>query len=217
MCSPDRRTDERLSWQMTERPFCKTLTAAYAIACVSIFIRGRVGWREARGYSRVPRRAAAPVRPAPVDRFPTVGLDNLDFRVAPPGDVQDPFGTGKLLMHRTNSRSGRARGKELHISGRICASQSLAGVTSRSSDTLTMPNVPRPERRDPKQSDRRRTPRGGRRDADKDKDRRTAPRLRELLDGLEVEVRRNRHDLDIQFERIAQLQHELDLLKRRLP
>jgi hypothetical protein len=80
-----------------------------------------------------------------------------------------------------------------------------------------MPNVPRPDRRDPHQPDRRRTPRGGRRDTDKEKDRRTAPRLRELLDGLEIEVRRNRHDLDIQFERIAQLQHELDMLKRRVP
>jgi hypothetical protein len=80
-----------------------------------------------------------------------------------------------------------------------------------------MPNVPRPDRRDPTRPDRRRTPRGGRRDTDKDKDRRTAPRLRELLDGLEIEVRRNRHDLDIQFERIAQLQRELDILKRRLP
>jgi hypothetical protein len=39
--------------------------------------------------------------------------------------------------------------------------------------------------------------------------------LRELIDGLQAAVLKNRRDLDIQFERIAQIQVDLDVLKRR--
>jgi hypothetical protein len=48
------------------------------------------------------------------------------------------------------------------------------------------------------------------------RERRTNRRLRLLLDEVRTQVRQNRRDLDLQFERIAQLQAELDLIKRSL-
>jgi hypothetical protein len=46
------------------------------------------------------------------------------------------------------------------------------------------------------------------------RERRTNRRLRTIIDEVKSEVRQNRRDLDLQFARIAQLQAELDALKR---
>jgi len=46
------------------------------------------------------------------------------------------------------------------------------------------------------------------------RERRTNKRLRALIDDIRGEVQQNRRDLDLQFARIAQLQAEMDLLKR---
>jgi hypothetical protein len=45
------------------------------------------------------------------------------------------------------------------------------------------------------------------------RERRKNRRLRVLINDLREQVRRNRHDLDVQFTRLAQLQAELDALK----
>ena len=45
------------------------------------------------------------------------------------------------------------------------------------------------------------------------RERRKNRRLRVIIDDLREQVRRNRHDLDVQFTRLAQLQAELDALK----
>ena len=44
------------------------------------------------------------------------------------------------------------------------------------------------------------------------RERRTNRRLRALIDETQTEIRRNRHDLDVQFERLAQIQAILDRL-----
>ena len=46
------------------------------------------------------------------------------------------------------------------------------------------------------------------------RERRTNKRLRALIDEIRTQVRQNRRDLDLQFARIAQLQAEMDILKR---
>ncbi len=46
------------------------------------------------------------------------------------------------------------------------------------------------------------------------RERRTNRRLRVIIDEVRAELRQNRRDLDLQFARIAQLQVELDTLKR---
>jgi hypothetical protein len=46
------------------------------------------------------------------------------------------------------------------------------------------------------------------------RERRTNKRLRAVIDEVRAQVRQNRRDLDLQFARIAQLQAEMDLLKR---
>jgi len=46
------------------------------------------------------------------------------------------------------------------------------------------------------------------------RERRTNKRLRALIDDIRAEVQQNRRDLDLQFARIAQLQAEMDILKR---
>jgi hypothetical protein len=79
------------------------------------------------------------------------------------------------------------------------------------------PDRPKDDRRKGGRPDRRNVPRGGRRAGDANHEPRKAIRLRELLDTLQAAVFKNRRDLDIQFERIAQIQRDLDLLKRRLP
>ncbi len=45
-------------------------------------------------------------------------------------------------------------------------------------------------------------------------ERRTNRRLRALIKGLTAQVAGQRHDLDLQFVRIAQLQADIDLLKK---
>jgi hypothetical protein len=47
------------------------------------------------------------------------------------------------------------------------------------------------------------------------RERRQNLRVRILLEELGATVARNRRDLDVQFTRIAQLQAELDLLKKK--
>jgi hypothetical protein len=49
------------------------------------------------------------------------------------------------------------------------------------------------------------------------RERRTNRRLRALLNELHAGVRENRHDLNVQFTRLAQLQAELDTLKVSKP
>jgi hypothetical protein len=46
------------------------------------------------------------------------------------------------------------------------------------------------------------------------KERRANKRLRAIISNLESAVAQNQRDLDLQFARIAQLQAEVDLLKR---
>ena len=48
------------------------------------------------------------------------------------------------------------------------------------------------------------------------RERRANTRLRNVIADLEVAVKQNRRDLDLQFTRIAQLQAELDIIKKRL-
>jgi len=48
-------------------------------------------------------------------------------------------------------------------------------------------------------------------------ERRKNRRLRALLDTLREETQQNRHDLDVQTTRVAQLQAEVDVLKKQLP
>lgn len=45
------------------------------------------------------------------------------------------------------------------------------------------------------------------------RERRTNRRLRALLNALDERTRENRHDLNVQFARLAQLQAEVDTLK----
>jgi hypothetical protein len=45
------------------------------------------------------------------------------------------------------------------------------------------------------------------------RERRKNRRLRAIIDDLREQVGRNRHDLDVQFTRLAQLQAEFDALK----
>jgi uncharacterized protein YigA (DUF484 family) len=45
------------------------------------------------------------------------------------------------------------------------------------------------------------------------RERRKNRRLRAIIDDLREQCRLNRHDLDLQFTRLAQLQAELDALK----
>jgi hypothetical protein len=45
------------------------------------------------------------------------------------------------------------------------------------------------------------------------RERRTNRRLRALINELHAGVRENRHDLNVQFTRLAQLQAEVDTLK----
>jgi hypothetical protein len=47
------------------------------------------------------------------------------------------------------------------------------------------------------------------------RERRTNRRLRTLINELHAGVRENRHDLTVQFTRLAQLQAEVDVLKVR--
>jgi hypothetical protein len=49
-----------------------------------------------------------------------------------------------------------------------------------------------------------------------DRERRTNKRLRALVEEARLELRSQRHDLDLQFRRIAQMQAELDELRTRL-
>ena len=49
------------------------------------------------------------------------------------------------------------------------------------------------------------------------RERRTNKRLRALIDEIRAQVRQNRRDLDLQFARIAQLQAEMDILKKNAP
>jgi chromosome condensin MukBEF ATPase and DNA-binding subunit MukB len=44
--------------------------------------------------------------------------------------------------------------------------------------------------------------------------RRTNLRLRALIDEMKTQLAENRHDLDIQFRRIAQLQEQVDALRK---
>jgi hypothetical protein len=46
------------------------------------------------------------------------------------------------------------------------------------------------------------------------RERRTNKRLRAVIDEVRAQVRQNCRDLDLQFARIAQLQAEIDLLKK---
>jgi hypothetical protein len=46
------------------------------------------------------------------------------------------------------------------------------------------------------------------------RERRKAVRLRELVDRFQGDVQRNRHELELQFRRIAQIQMELEALRR---
>jgi hypothetical protein len=46
------------------------------------------------------------------------------------------------------------------------------------------------------------------------RERRTNKRLRAIIDEVRAQVRQNCRDLDLQFARIAQLQAELDILKK---
>ncbi len=48
------------------------------------------------------------------------------------------------------------------------------------------------------------------------KERRTNRRLRTLIADLHEQILKNRHDLDVQFTRLAQLQAELDIMKAEL-
>jgi outer membrane protein TolC len=45
------------------------------------------------------------------------------------------------------------------------------------------------------------------------KERRTNRRLRTVIAELQEQILKNRRDLDVQFERIAQLQAEVDIMK----
>ena len=45
------------------------------------------------------------------------------------------------------------------------------------------------------------------------RERRTNRRLRALLNALDERTRENRHDLNVQFTRLAQIQAEVDTLK----
>jgi hypothetical protein len=47
------------------------------------------------------------------------------------------------------------------------------------------------------------------------RERRASTRLRSVIEHLEEAVESNRRDLELQFSRIAQLQADLDLLKKR--
>ena len=49
------------------------------------------------------------------------------------------------------------------------------------------------------------------------RERRTNKHLRALIDEIRADVRQNRRDLDLQFARIAQIQAEMDILKRTPP
>jgi chromosome condensin MukBEF ATPase and DNA-binding subunit MukB len=44
--------------------------------------------------------------------------------------------------------------------------------------------------------------------------RRTNLRLRVVIDEMKTQLAENRHDLDIQFKRIAQLQEQVDALRK---
>lgn len=46
-------------------------------------------------------------------------------------------------------------------------------------------------------------------------ERRKNRRLRKLIDDLHEQVLKNRHDLDVQFSRLSQIQAEVDILKSR--
>ena len=46
------------------------------------------------------------------------------------------------------------------------------------------------------------------------RERRTNLRLRELVDEIKAEIYKNRGDLNLQFTRLAQLQAEVDALKK---
>jgi hypothetical protein len=46
------------------------------------------------------------------------------------------------------------------------------------------------------------------------RERRTNRRLRNIIELIREELRDNRRDLDIQFKRLAQLQAELDAMKK---
>jgi hypothetical protein len=46
-------------------------------------------------------------------------------------------------------------------------------------------------------------------------ERRKNRRLRKVIDDLHAAVLKNSHDLDVQFNRLSQLQAEVDLLKSR--
>ena len=48
------------------------------------------------------------------------------------------------------------------------------------------------------------------------RERRKNRRLRALISQIQQDVRRYRHDLDVQFERLAQIQAKLDLLSKHL-
>ena len=48
------------------------------------------------------------------------------------------------------------------------------------------------------------------------KERRTNRRLRALIAELQEQILKNRHDLDVQFTRLAQLQAEVDVMKAEL-
>ena len=48
------------------------------------------------------------------------------------------------------------------------------------------------------------------------KERRTNRRLCTLIADLHEQILKNRHDLDVQFTRLAQLQAELDIMKAEL-
>ena len=48
------------------------------------------------------------------------------------------------------------------------------------------------------------------------KELRTNRRLRTLIADLREQILKNRHDLDVQFARLAQLQAELDIMKAEL-
>jgi uncharacterized coiled-coil protein SlyX len=48
------------------------------------------------------------------------------------------------------------------------------------------------------------------------KERRTNRRLRTLIAQLQEQILKNRHDLDVQFTRLAQVQGEVDVLKAEL-
>jgi len=45
------------------------------------------------------------------------------------------------------------------------------------------------------------------------RERRSNRRLREVIENIREDLRQNRHDLNLQFTRLAQLQAEIDALK----